>query len=63
VVDRKAVDINQFLFEGFERLFIEMKLEPERAVGHAPAPLEHGRRLIKDLLKGHRQPSLSSTVR
>jgi hypothetical protein len=53
VVDCKVVHINQFLFEGFERLRIEMKLEREGAVGHAPAPLEHGSRLVKDLLKGH----------
>jgi len=47
------VDLYQFLFEGFERRRIEMKLEREGAVGHAPATLEHGRRLVQDLLKGH----------
>jgi hypothetical protein len=63
VVDRKVVDLNQFLFEGFKRLLIEMKLEREGAVRHAPATLEHGCRLVQDLLKGHRQPSVYATVR
>jgi hypothetical protein len=56
VVDRQVVDLKQFLLEGCERLLIEMKLEHEGAVGHAPATLEHGDRLVQDLLKGHRPP-------
>jgi hypothetical protein len=52
-----VVDLKQFLLEGCERLLIEMKLEHEGAVGHAPATLEHGDRLVEDLLKGHRPPS------
>src|SRR5262249_60777804 len=53
LVQREMVDLYQFLFEDFERRRIEMKLEREGAVGHAPATLEHGRRLVQDLLKGH----------
>ena len=58
MVDRKVVDLNQLFLEGFERFLIEMKLEREGAVGHAPATLEHGDRLVEDLLKGHCPPSL-----
>ena len=38
---------------------IELELPLEGAVGQAAAPLAHGCRLVEDLLKGHRQPSLS----
>src|SRR5262249_6471035 len=58
LVDREVVDFDQFLFEGFKRLLIQVKLELERAVGHAPAALKHGNRLIENLLKSHRPPSL-----
>jgi hypothetical protein len=58
VVDRKVVDLKQLFLEGFERFLIEMKLEREGAVGHAPATLEHGDRLVEDLFKGHGPPSL-----
>jgi hypothetical protein len=52
------MDLEQFLFEGFERLCIQMELERKGAVGHAPSALEHGYRLVENLLKGHRPPSL-----
>jgi hypothetical protein len=57
MVDRKVVNLNQFLFECGERRLIKMKLERERAIGHTPAALEHRSRLVEDLLKGHRPPS------
>jgi hypothetical protein len=57
VVDRKVVDLYQFLLESFERLLIEMKLEREGTVGHASTTLEHGYCLVEDLLKGHHAPS------
>jgi hypothetical protein len=56
VVDRKVVDLDQFLFEGLKRLLIQLELELERTVGYPSTALEHGRCLIKDLLKGHRPP-------
>ena len=37
---------------------VELKLPLEGAVGQASATLEHGHRLVEDLLKGHRQLSL-----
>src|SRR5438128_9529329 len=39
-----------------------MELELERAVGYAPTALEHGHRLVEDLLKVHRRPSLCSAA-
>jgi hypothetical protein len=59
VVDRKVVDLDQLLFEDLKSLLIQMELELERTVGHASTALEHGDRLVEDLLKGHGQPSLS----
>ena len=53
VVDRKVVDLDQLLFEDLKSLLIQMELERERAVGHASTALEHGDRLVEDLLKGH----------
>ena len=37
---------------------IELELALEGPIGQAPAALEHGDRLVEDLLKGHRPPSL-----
>jgi hypothetical protein len=36
-----------------------LELSLEGAVGQAPPALEHGYRLVEDLLKGHRPPSLA----
>src|SRR6516165_4348280 len=44
-------------FQVFERRVVELELPLEGAVGQAPPALEHGYRLVKDLLKGHRPPS------
>ena len=41
-----------------ERLVIQLELPLERAIGHAAPALEHGYRLVENLLKGHRPPSL-----
>ena len=38
-------------------LIIQLKLQFEGPIGQAPPALEHGYRLVEDLLKGHRPPS------
>src|SRR6516165_3233775 len=44
-------------FQVFQRRIVELKLPLEGAIGQAPPALEHGDRLVEDLLKGHRPPS------
>jgi hypothetical protein len=36
---------------------VELKLTLESTIRHTAAALEHGQRLVENLLKGHRQPS------
>jgi len=50
--------LNEFGFQIFHIRVIELELPLEGAVGQAPPTLEHGYRLIEDLLKGHHPPSL-----
>src|SRR6516165_11714119 len=44
-------------FQVFQRRIVELELPLEGTVGQAPPALEHGYRLVEDLLKGHRPPS------
>jgi hypothetical protein len=50
--------LNEFGFQIFHIRVIELELPLEGAIGQAPPALEHGYRLVEDLLKGHRLPSL-----
>jgi hypothetical protein len=50
--------LDEFGFQIFQRRVIEIELPLEGAIGQAPPTLEHGYRLVEDLLKGHRPPSL-----
>ena len=59
LIDRQALAVNEFVLQIFQGRVIELELPLEGAVGQASATLEHRYRLIEDLLKGHRQPSLS----
>ena len=56
--DLHALALDEFVLQIFEGRVIELELPLEGAVGQAAATLEHGYRLVEDLLKGHRQPSL-----
>src|SRR6266446_1505990 len=49
--------LDNFGFEILEVGVVEMKLALEGTIRHTPPALEHGNRLVEDLLKGHRQPS------
>jgi hypothetical protein len=51
--------LDEFVLQIFQGRVVELELPLEGAVGQAPAALEHGNRLVEDLLKGHRPPSLS----
>ena len=57
-IHRQALALNEFGFQIFQGRVIELELPLEGAIGQASPALEHGYRLVEDLLKGHRQPSL-----
>ena len=57
-IHRQALAIDELVLQIFQGCVIELELPLEGAVGQASTPLEHGHRLVEDLLKGHRQPSL-----
>jgi hypothetical protein len=50
--------VNEFGFHIVQVGVIELELPLEGAIGQTSATLEHGYRLVEDLLKGHRPPSL-----
>jgi hypothetical protein len=50
--------LDDFGFQIFQIRIVELELPLEGAIGQAPPALEHGYRLVEDLLKGHRIPSL-----
>jgi hypothetical protein len=50
--------LNKFGFQIFQIRVIELELSLEGAIGQAPPTLQHGYRLVEDLLKGHGHPSL-----
>ena len=57
-IHSQALALDQFGFQIFQICIVELELPLEGAIGQAPPALEHGYRLVEDLLKGHRPPSL-----
>jgi hypothetical protein len=57
VIDHLRIRIEELLLQVVQRCIIELELPLEGTVGQAPPALEHGYRLVEDLLKGH--PHLS----
>jgi hypothetical protein len=49
--------LDDFRGEILEVGIVELKLALEGTIRHTAPALEHGYRLIENLLKGHRQPS------
>ena len=47
--------MDEFLLEILEKRIVQIKLPFEGAIGHAPSTLEHGNRLVQNLLEGHGQ--------
>src|SRR5262249_36570460 len=58
LIDRQALTRDEFVLQIFQICVIELELALKGAIGQAPTALEHGDRLVEDLLKGHRPPSL-----
>src|SRR5215510_12312635 len=58
LIDRQALALDEFVLQIFQGCVVELELALEGAVGQASAPLEHGDRVVEDLLKGHRHSYL-----
>ena len=52
----REVATQEFILEGRQGRVVELELPLEGALGQAPPALQHGYRLVEDLLKGHRRP-------
>jgi len=50
--------VEELLLEVVQCCVVELELPLEGAVGDTAMPLEHGHRVVENLLKGHRPPSL-----
>jgi hypothetical protein len=51
--------IEELRLEVVQRCVVELELPLEGAVGDTAMPLEHGHRVVENLLKGHRPPPMS----
>src|SRR4029453_2866836 len=58
LIGRQALALNEFILQSFQGRVLELELLLESSRGQAAASLEHGHRLVENLLKGHRLPSL-----
>ena len=54
LIHRQALPLDEFDFHIFQIRVIELEMPLEGAIGQASPALEHGYRLVQDLLKGHR---------
>src|SRR5262249_6398086 len=57
LIDRHALARDELVLQIVQGRVIELELPLEGAVGQASAPLEHGHRMVENLLKGHCLPS------
>src|SRR5262249_20250440 len=53
LIDGEALALDELALQIVQGSVVELELPLERAVGKAPTPLQHGYRLVEDLLKGH----------
>ena len=58
-ITRQALALDEFVLQIFEGRVVELELPLQGAVGQASPTLEHGDRLVENLLKGHCPPSRS----
>ena len=56
LIHGEALALDEFVLQIVQGRVVELKLPLEGAVGQASATLEHGDRLVEDLLKGHDPP-------
>src|SRR5262249_17613561 len=57
IIDHMWVGVEEFLLEHLQVVVVQTELELEGAIGHAASALEHGHRVVENLLKGHGRPS------
>jgi hypothetical protein len=57
LIGREVLGVNEFLFESFEGVVIQLELDLERSIRHPLTPLEEGNHLIEDSVKVHERPS------
>ena len=57
LIHGEALALDEFILQIVQGRVVELKLPLEGAVGQASPALEHGDRLVENLLKGHRHPS------
>src|SRR5262249_16082767 len=57
-ITRQALALDEFIRQIFEGRVVEVELPLQRGVGQAPPALEHRDRLVENIRKGHRPPSL-----
>src|SRR5205823_256827 len=62
-ITRQPLALDEFHRQVFEEGIIQVKLPFEGAIGHPPAALEHGNRLIEDLFKVHQHASISVVLK
>jgi hypothetical protein len=58
LIHGQTLALDEFVLHIFQIRVIELELPLESAIGEAPPALEHGDRLVEDLLKGHDSPWL-----
>ncbi len=56
LISRELLGLDEFLFEGFEGLLIQVELDLQCPVCHALPLTEQGNHLIEDGVKVHRDP-------
>ena len=49
----KLLGVDERLFEGFQMVVVELKLQLEGSIGHPAPTLQHSNCLVEDLFKGH----------
>src|SRR4030095_7497697 len=59
LIDRQALALNEFILQIVQGRVVELKLALQGAVGQTPPALEHGDRLVEDLLTSHCPPFLN----
>jgi hypothetical protein len=57
-----VLSLNEFLFEGFEGVVIQLELDLECPIRHALTLMEEGNHLIEDSVKVHRHPPVHAEV-
>src|SRR5262249_20755217 len=58
-IDGEPLAMDEFSLQVLQVGVIQGELALKRSIGQAPSTLEHGNRLVEDLFKGHRPPSLT----